>query len=65
MNPSEKDPSLDKALTSIFGVDRRTSITRNICVACGQPALKFSDEISRKEFSISGLCDDCQKEIFE
>lgn len=25
----------------------------------------FSDELSRKEFEISGLCDECQKETFK
>jgi hypothetical protein len=31
---------------------------------CGGPATEFTDEISRKEYTISGLCQRCQDSIF-
>lgn len=37
------------------------------CPFCGKPvsADSFRDELSRKEFSISGLCQECQDDFFE
>lgn len=37
------------------------------CPFCGKPvsADSFRDELSRKEFSISGLCQVCQDDFFE
>ena len=64
MKPTEKSPEIDNLLTSLFGVDRRKSITENICVECKKPAVEFRDETSRREFSISGLCAACQEKVF-
>lgn len=35
------------------------------CVNCHGPALSFTDKISRQEYSISGICQNCQDEIFK
>ena len=64
MIPTEKSPEIDEFLTSTFGVDRKQSITNNICTMCRKPATEFKDELSKREFQISGLCGDCQDEIF-
>ena len=34
------------------------------CVKCGEFNLEFNDELSRKEYGISGLCQCCQDGIF-
>ena len=34
------------------------------CVKCGEFDLSFRDELSRKEFGISALCQSCQDGIF-
>jgi hypothetical protein len=34
------------------------------CVSCGKAATEFRDQLSRKEYGISGLCQACQDEIF-
>ena len=34
------------------------------CVKCGEFNLEFNDEISRKEYGISGLCQCCQDSVF-
>lgn len=44
---------------------RRLVIVVGLCVDCGGQALKFDDELSKKEYSISGLCQKCQDEVFE
>ena len=40
----------------------------NRCVSppagCGGPATQFEDEASRREYTISGLCQKCQNEVF-
>jgi hypothetical protein len=68
MEPSQKDPKLEKALRDMFGFDRIKSIKSDVCVpppiGCGQPVLHFRDAISETEFSISGLCQECQDKIF-
>jgi|TARA_R110000751_G_C13700873_1_gene473350 hypothetical protein len=34
------------------------------CVKCGEFDLEFTDEISRREYGISSLCQPCQDGIF-
>jgi DNA-directed RNA polymerase subunit RPC12/RpoP len=36
-----------------------------ICVSCGKTIGPFRDELSEKEFSISGFCQECQDKVFE
>lgn len=52
----------------MFGFDRREAITANRCVpppiGCGGDASSFRDALSKKEFTISGLCQACQDKIF-
>ena len=68
MKPSSKSTAMDSALSDMFGIDRRDTITEDRCVpapiGCGEPATEFTDAKSRKEFTISGLCQKCQNEIF-
>ena len=40
------------------------SITEDKCICCDGKASAFRDELSRKEFSISGLCQKCQDAVF-
>ena len=56
MKPSPKSPSLDQFLNEVFNIDRKTFITDDVCVSCKTPAFYFRDDLSQKEFSISGLC---------
>ena len=66
--PTYKAEAIENLLTSITGSDRRTTISKNVCVpppiGCGGSADTFRDAISRKEYSISGLCQNCQDKIF-
>ena len=34
------------------------------CPSCSKPVGKFRDELSEKEFHISGMCQGCQDNIF-
>ena len=58
---------MDSALTFLFGVDRLKTISGGECISCeatGLIASSFSDDLSRKEYSISGMCQSCQDDLF-
>lgn len=59
---SKKAPELEKFLEETFG--RTTAIRGDVCSFCHQPATTFRDELSRKEYRISGLCQKCQDDTF-
>jgi len=66
--PSEKNPELveflEEASKNLFGVSRAEAITKDKCVTCGQTATEFRNEISRREYTISGMCQKCQDSVF-
>lgn len=66
--PSSKSAQVEAALErismSLYGRSRLDCIRNNTCVMCGSAAKEFRDELSRKEFSISGMCQKCQDETF-
>ncbi len=63
---SEKAPELEQAISAIFGINRKESIERKQCAICSSEVEldSFKDEISLKEFHISGMCQTCQDGIF-
>jgi hypothetical protein len=66
MEPSKKTRSLEQLLENIAG--RSTAIITNRCIdpsfGCGGPAVEFRDELSAREYTISGLCQKCQDLIW-
>lgn len=65
MKPTEKDPQIDLLLTSLTGRSRIECIENHICMTCGQPAEQFRDNLSVKEYTISGMCQKCQDSVFD
>lgn len=67
MEPSDKSEGMTKMLNvasmGLFGKNRTSCIQKNVCVLCGKPAVEFRDAVSKKEFSISGLCQSCQDSV--
>lgn len=54
---------LNKIAIGLFG----RGIDEGMCVACGSDKIKpedFRDDLSRKEYSISFLCQECQDKVF-
>ena len=43
-----------------FGRSPRLAKAAGQCVKCGEFNIEFRDELSRKEYGISGLCQCCQ-----
>ena len=64
--PSEKSPQVRTFLEKFTG--REAAIRADRCVeqpfGCGMPATQFRDDLSRKEYTISGLCQRCQEKVF-
>ena len=48
----------------LYGRSLKLSQAGKQCVKCGELAVEFNDELSRKEYGISGLCQCCQDGIF-
>lgn len=57
---------LDKLSADAFGRSYTDSLGLQICVSCGEscPPESFVDDLSRKEYQISGFCQKCQDEVF-
>lgn len=64
MTPTKKHPDIDNLLTSLTGKDRQSTIIENKCVFCKNPNFDFRDDISRREYQISGMCVTCQDKVF-
>ena len=56
--------ALDTLGTLAFGRTNTEAFKKNICISCGKPAITFNDELSKHEYSISGLCQTCQDIVF-
>lgn len=68
MEPSKKNTMLtnflDDFAQSTFGRSRSQSIKGNVCVMCGNQVGRFRDNLSLKEYTISGMCQACQDDFF-
>ena len=62
--PAWKTPAMNQALEHLFNHPRIASIESDTCSMCGEPAVEFTDELSKREFTISGLCQKCQDIAF-
>ena len=66
--PSKKSPNIkvfiDLNAHKMFGRTRTGSIQSNICVVCGKKVTGFKDRLSEKEYTISGMCQECQDKTF-
>ena len=61
---NELDNAKEEMAFKLFGRSRSLAIAGGGCVKCGETATDFRDELSRKEYGISGLCQCCQDGIF-
>ena len=47
-----------------FGPQAGKRLDRGECPRCGKVAKEFRDEVSVREYGISGLCQPCQDYVF-
>lgn len=64
--PTKKHPEIERFINEMnpSGRKRYPSIKQNICVSCGESATQFRDDLSAKEYTISGWCQKCQDDFF-
>jgi len=63
--PTAKSASVEAHIAAVTGINRREAILTKTCPCGAGVTLKsFKDDLSLKEFHISGLCQTCQDSIF-
>jgi hypothetical protein len=64
--PEKKSPAIDTMLQKLppAGLSRPVAITNDICSFCGKPATQFKDDLSKREYRLSGMCQRCQDGVF-
>ena len=55
---------IDSTAKKMTGRTLTESQEKRVCVFCGDEIKGFKDELSWKEYSISGLCQKCQDKTF-
>ena len=64
MKPTEKITEIDDFIKEVFGIDRIKIIENNNCVFCVDPNFNFRDTKCVQEYRISGICQNCQDDVF-
>jgi hypothetical protein len=64
MKATWKAKRIDDLLTAFTGNDRATSVVENTCAVCNGVADSFVDDLSKREYKISGMCQKCQDAVF-
>jgi len=54
---------LDNFSKKAFGKTQAEAEKETTCMFCGGKVVGFTDELSRKEYGISGMCQKCQDEM--
>ena len=57
-----KTPEMESALRGMFPSRKNMDVGK--CVTCGKQVTTFRNEISKKEYRISGMCQECQDGVF-
>jgi len=56
--------TIDAVAEKLAGITRTEALATHTCVSCLKPANEFRDEKSAVEWRITGLCQECQDDIF-
>jgi len=55
---------MNEWLTRMFA-KRDAAIEDHVCASCCEPILSFKDEVSEREYKITGWCQHCQDKFYE
>jgi len=67
LEKAEKNEVIENMLESLskqLGTPRSVAFESSTCVTCSGKAKGFRDATSKKEYTISGMCQDCQDSIW-
>ena len=64
MEATKKALPIDEFITAMTGKDRKATVRAGGCMTCGGAAVEFRDELSVREYRISGMCQKCQDSVF-
>lgn len=54
----------DKLAKDTFGMTKADAVAKDICIDCKEPALpKCYSDAGKREYKISGLCEECFDKI--
>jgi len=59
-----KHPQIEEMLSNLTGVSRVGAVAEASCVMCKGEARIFRDDLSRKEYTISAMCQSCQDKVY-
>lgn len=62
--PTQKHPQINAAISSVLGKSRVDTIRANKCMTCDKDVTGFRDPKSAREYTISGMCQECQDSVF-
>lgn len=60
----EMQEFVDDYARALYGVSLSDAQDAETCVSCGRAVGGFRDRLSRREYGISGLCQECQDSVF-
>lgn len=56
---------MNKDIMKTLGFDEELArVAENKCPICNKPIGVFRDALSKREFEISGICQECQDKVF-
>lgn len=58
-----RSKQMDEVLEALFPGQAKLK-AEHLCPFCKRPIGEFRDELSLREYSISGLCQECQDAVF-
>lgn len=64
MKATSKNPEIEGMLTALTGKNRVEVIKELKCMTCSDTIKSFRDELSLREYKISGMCQECQDKVF-
>ena len=57
--------AIDKISTKAFNNTQKRANNRAECICCGGWIMGFKDEVSVREYHITGMCQACQDKVYE
>jgi uncharacterized CHY-type Zn-finger protein len=56
---------MDEFSCQLFGRSATDAKAQKVCVICGKTIEGFRNSLSMREYEISGMCQDCQDNVFD